>query len=172
MNWKIITMVIVKFLMLFRGSKSTSKLAAIEVEDIQSVTGHWYVACYIAHPFQPRLTQLQYQITNNDEGLKIIQTGLNKRKKKQLEYEKAMVFHQSPKLAWFNVEDSNPYRRQFKFIYLNEDKNQAIVVGPAMNTVKLLYRNLDFTKVELDRLILHIDSLGFKIQKLVRVEQA
>jgi len=171
MSWKIITMVIVKFLMLFRGSKSTSKLSAVEVEDIQSVMGHWYVACYIAHPFQSRLNQLQYQITNNDEGLKITQTGLNKRKKEQLECEKAMAFHQSPKLAWFNVEESNPYQQQLKFIYLSEDKNQAIVVGPTMNTVKILYRNLNFTKVELDRLILHIDSLGFKTQKLVRVEQ-
>lgn len=172
MTWKILAMVTIKFLMLFRGSKSRSKLAAINVTDIGQLMGSWHVACYIPHPFQSHLAELKYTLSLENELVTLTQQGVSQRKKATVTDNWPATFRASSNQGWFDIKAINPYQQQFKFIYLSEDKTQAIVVGPTMNTVKILHRNTAFTKFDLDNLIARIGALGFKIKKLVRVDQS
>lgn len=171
MGWKFFLMIIVKIMMIFRGSKSTSHLPSVEVENIESIMGTWFVAYYIAYPFQTHLDQLQYRLSLNGDHLSMIEKGKNKRKGKWKEKELSGAFRQHKKMAWFDITENHPYNKQLKFIYLNKDNNQAIVVGSAMNTIKIMYKNENFTKVQLDQLIAQAKLLGFKTKKLRRVDQ-
>ena len=173
MLWRILAILAAKVLLLFRGSKPTSKLDAVSGFNFDRFSGTWYSAYDLPQPFKTKLSATSSDYSRNKNGtIKVTNRGYNKKKKKWRYQDTVARFRESEDIGWFVVETSNPLEKQTKIIYLNEDYTQAVVVGLTMSTMRIIYRDPNLTKRDLDALIARADKLGFKTSKLIRVDQS
>ena len=159
-------------LLRFRGSKPTSKLDVVSDFDFDRFQGTWYLAAYIPPPFQKKLSSATTQYLRGDNGeIKVINRAYDEKKEKWIVEETAGRFKDAETDGWLIVDTSKPLDENRKIIFLNDNYDQAILVGLTMRTLWITYRDPHLEKRELDRFIGRASDLGFKIRQLVRVDQ-
>lgn len=116
--------------------------------------GTWYVASYVPPPFKKKLSATSTEYSRNEDGtIKVTSRGYDKKKKKWKTEQNGARFKESENIGWLVVDTANPLDENRKIIHLNEDYTQAILVGLTMRTIWITYRDPNFTKSDLDSLL-------------------
>ena len=170
---QILAMLAAQLIIMFRGSKPTTRFKPVAGFEIDRFLGTWYVAAYVPQPFEKKLSSTSSEYSRGEGSKVSVADRGYDRKKGQWHCEDTVAsFKEGENVGWLVVDALNPLKKHRKFIHLNEDQTQAIVVGLTMRTVWIVYRDRNLTKADLDALINRADELGFKTSKLVRVDQS
>jgi apolipoprotein D and lipocalin family protein len=148
-------------------------MAAVEGFEPQRYLGTWYEIARLDHGFEKGLSHVTAEYSLRDDGgLKVVNSGYNTRKD-QWEVSDAKAYPiESPDVGRLKVSFFGPFYGSYNIIDLDQKNySYAMVVGPTPNYFWILSREKTLDPEVMQRLVQKAKGLGFKLEKLVYVDQ-
>lgn len=176
---KIFSALIVFFLLASTGYLMFGKLGipdgmtAVQGFDANRYLGVWHEIARLDHGFEKGLTHVTAEYSRRDDGgLKVVNKGFDTKTGKWQASEAKAYFLESPDIGRLKVSFFGPFYGSYNIIDLDE-KNYAwaLVTGPSTHFLWILARGKTLDDAVMQRLIQKAKTLGFKLDKLIYVDQ-
>ena len=162
-------------LILFGCVKIPEGIEPVGNFELDKYLGKWYEIARLDHPFERGLINVsaEYKLGKKEEVV-VINRGYNKKKQKWQEVKgKAYFVDNINKRGFLKVSFFGPFYGSYVIIELDKENYQyALVCGPIRNYLWILSREKQLPDEIKNKLISKAKSLGFKIEKLIWVEQS
>ena len=148
-------------------------MSAVQGFDANRYVGTWYEIARLDHGFEKGLSHVTAEYSLKDDGgLKVINKGFDtKTGKWQASVAKA-YFLETPDIGRLKVSFFGPFYGSYNIIDLDEkDYTYAMVTGPSTHFLWILSRDKTLDNEVMQRLIQKAKTLGFKLDKLIYVDQ-
>lgn len=148
-------------------------MSAVQGFDAQRYVGTWHEIARLDHGFEKGLSHVTAEYSlKEDGGLKVINKGFDtKTGKWQASVAKA-YFLETPDIGRLKVSFFGPFYGSYNIIDLDEkDYSYAMVTGPSTHFLWILARDKTLDNETMQRLIQKAKTLGFKLDKLIYVDQ-
>ena len=148
-------------------------MSAVQGFDANRYVGTWYEIARLDHGFEKGLSHVTAEYSLKDDGgLKVINKGFDtKTGKWQASVAKA-YFLETPDIGRLKVSFFGPFYGSYNIIDLDEkDYTYAMVTGPSTHFLWILSRDKTLDNEVMQRLIQKAKTLGFKLEKLIYVDQ-
>ncbi len=148
-------------------------MSAVQGFDANRYVGTWYEIARLDHGFEKGLSHVKAEYSLKDDGgLKVINKGFDtKTGKWQASVAKA-YFLETPDIGRLKVSFFGPFYGSYNIIDLDEkDYTYAMVTGPSTHFLWILSRDKTLDNEVMQRLIQKAKTLGFKLDKLIYVDQ-
>jgi apolipoprotein D and lipocalin family protein len=176
---KIFSALIVVFLLASTGYLMFGKLGipdgitAVHGFDANRYLGVWHEIARLDHGFEKGLTHVTAEYSSRDDGgLKVVNKGFDTKTGKWQASEAKAYFLETPDIGRLKVSFFGPFYGSYNIIELDEtDYSWAMVTGPSTHFLWILARDKTLDDAVMQRLIQKAKSLGFKLDKLITVDQ-
>lgn len=148
-------------------------MTAVRGFDVNRYVGTWYEIARLDHGFEKGLSHVtaEYRL-KGDGGLKVINKAFNSKTGKWEASEAKAYFIDSPDVGRLKVSFFGPFYGSYNIIDLDEqDYSYAMVTGPSTHFLWILARHPTLENEIMQRLIQKAVKLGFKLEKLIYVDQ-
>ncbi len=148
-------------------------MTAVTGFDVNRYTGTWYEIARLDHGFEKGLTHVTAEFTPKDDGgLKVINKGFDTKSQRWQTSEAKAYFLDTPDIGRLKVSFFGPFYGSYNIIDLDQQNySWALVTGPSTHFLWLLARTRTVDNTVMQRLIDKAKTLGFKLEKLVYVDQ-
>jgi apolipoprotein D and lipocalin family protein len=176
---KIFSAIILVFLLASLGYLMFGKLGIpegmtpVKNFDANRYTGLWYEVARLDHGFEKGLNHVTAEYSlREDGGLKVINKGFDTKTGKWQASEAKAYFLETPDVGRLKVSFFGPFYGSYNIIDL-DDKNYswALVTGPSTHFLWILARERTLDNDVMQRLIQKAKTLGFKLDKMIYVDQ-
>lgn len=148
-------------------------MTAVTPFDAKRFSGTWYEIARLDHGFEKGLSHVTAEYTLRDDGgLDIINRGLDTKSGKWQASDAKAYFIESPDTGRLKVSFFGPFYGSYNIIDLDEKEySYAMVTGPSIRFFWILSRHKTLANDVMQRLIQKAVGMGFKLEKLVYVDQ-
>lgn len=140
--------------------------------DVNKYAGTWYEIARIDQRFQKGLinTSAKYSV-NPDGTVKVINRGYNPEKKEWKEVEGKAKFVGEPNVGALKVSFFGPFYGGYNVVSLDEQYQNALVVGSDTDSFWLLSRSKTLPREQVQQLLQKAQSLGVDLNKVIIPKQ-
>ena len=148
-------------------------MTAVQDFDIHRFTGTWYEIARLDHGFEKGMNHVSAEYTLGQDGsLKIINKGFDTKTSTWQSSEAKAGFIESPEVGRLKVSFFGPFYGSYNIIDLDDQGySYAMVTGPSTRFFWILSREKTLDNEVMQRLIKKAVDLGFKLDKLIYVDQ-
>lgn len=141
--------------------------------DPQRFLGTWYEIARLDHGFEKGLSHVTAEYSARDDGgIKVVNKGYNGRQNRWELSEAKAYSIESPTVGRLKVSFFGPFYGSYNIIDLDEKNySYAMVVGPSTKYFWILSRSKSLDPEVMQRLVQKAKGLGFRLEKLVYVDQ-
>jgi apolipoprotein D and lipocalin family protein len=141
--------------------------------ELQSYLGKWYEIARLDHSFERGLSNVTAEyVLRDDGGVKVINRGFKSDSNEWEEAEGKAFFVGDTSTGELKVSFFGPFYGAYNVIALDQEAYQwSLVVGPNTDYLWILSRTPVLDQVIVDQLLAQADSLGFKTDQLIFVDQ-
>lgn len=148
-------------------------VTAVKGFDVNRFTGTWYEIARLDHGFEKGMSHVTAEYSLNPDGdLRVINKGFDTKSGKWQSSEAKAKFIETPDVGRLKVSFFGPFYGSYNIIDLDEkDYSYAMVTGPSTRFFWILSRQKTLDNAVMQRLVQKAISLGFKLERLVYVDQ-
>jgi apolipoprotein D and lipocalin family protein len=148
-------------------------MSAVQGFDANRYVGTWYEIARLDHGFEKGLSHVTAEYSLKDDGgLKVINKGFDTKTGKWQATVAKAYFLETPDIGRLKVSFFGPFYGSYNIIDLDEkDYSYAMVTGPSTHFLWILSRDKTLDNEVMQRLIQKAKTLGFKLDKLIYVDQ-
>ncbi|KAB2825963.1 lipocalin family protein [Aliivibrio finisterrensis] len=141
--------------------------------ELNRYLGKWYEVARLNHSFEEGLSKVSAEYSMNEDGsVKVINRGYSKEDKEWNEAEGRAKFIDAEDQGYLKVSFFGPFYGSYVVFELDKENYQyAFVSGPDLDYLWLLSRTKEVDQEVIERFVLTAQSLGFKTNELIFVEQ-
>lgn len=141
--------------------------------ELESYLGKWYEIARLDHPFERGLSKVTAEYSLRDDGgVKVINRGFKSDSNEWEEAEGKAFFVGDTSTGKLKVSFFGPFYGAYNVIALDQETYQwSMVVGPNTDYLWILSRTPVLDQVIVDQLLSQAESLGFKTDQLIFVDQ-
>ena len=148
-------------------------ITAVKGFDVNRFAGTWYEIARLDHGFEKGMSHVTAEYSLEPDGdLKVINKGFDTKTGKWQVSEAKAKFIESPDVGRLKVSFFGPFYGSYNIIDLDDkDYSYAMVTGPSTRFFWILSRQKTLDNAVMQRLVQKAISLGFKLERLVYVDQ-
>ncbi len=148
-------------------------ISAVKGFDVNRFAGTWYEMARLDHGFEKGMSHVSAEYSPQDDGtLKVINKGFEAKTSTWQATEAKAGFIESPDVGRLKVSFFGPFYGSYNIIDLDEENYKyAMVTGPSTRFFWILSRDKTLDNAVMQRLIKKAIDLGFKLDKLIYVDQ-
>ena len=148
-------------------------ITAVKGFDVNRFAGTWYEIARLDHGFEKGMSHVTAEYSLEPDGdLKVINKGFDTKTGKWQVSEAKAKFIESPDVGRLKVSFFGPFYGSYNIIDLDDkDYTYAMVTGPSTRFFWILSRQKTLDNAVMQRLVQKAISLGFKLERLVYVDQ-
>ena len=148
-------------------------ITAVKGFDVNRFAGTWYEIARLDHGFEKGMSHVTAEYSLEPDGdLKVINKGFDTKTGKWQISEAKAKFIESPDVGRLKVSFFGPFYGSYNIIDLDDkDYTYAMVTGPSTRFFWILSRQKTLDNAVMQRLVQKAISLGFKLERLVYVDQ-
>ncbi|MGZ8216678.1 lipocalin family protein [Methylomagnum sp.] len=141
--------------------------------DINRYLGTWHEIARLDHGFERGLTHVSAEYRMDKDGqIRVINRGFNLKRGQWEATDAKAYFIDSPDVGRLKVSFFGPFYGSYNIIELDEKNySWALVTGPSRNFLWILSRDKTLDPAAMTHLIEKAKSLGFKLEKIIYVDQ-
>lgn len=141
--------------------------------ELNRYLGKWYEVARLNHSFEEGLSKVSAEYSINEDGsVKVINRGYSKKDQEWNEAEGKAKFIDAEDQGYLKVSFFGPFYGSYVVFELDKENYQyAFVSGPDLDYLWLLSRTKDVDQEVIERFVSTAQSLGFKTNELIFVEQ-
>lgn len=141
--------------------------------ELNRYLGKWYEVARLNHSFEEGLSQVSAEYSVNEDGsVKVINRGYSKEEQEWNEAEGKAKFIDAEDQGYLKVSFFGPFYGSYVVFELDKENYQyAFVSGPDLDYLWLLSRTKEVDQDVIERFVSTAQSLGFKTNELIFVEQ-
>ncbi len=141
--------------------------------ELNRYLGEWYEIARLDHSFERGLSQVSATYSVNDDGsVKVINKGFSAEDNEWSEALGKAKFVNQPDEGYLKVSFFGPFYGSYVIFELDKENYEyAFVSGPDLDYLWLLSRTKDVDQEVIERFVSTAQSLGFKTNELIFVEQ-
>ena len=141
--------------------------------ELNRYLGKWYEVARLNHSFEEGLSQVSAEYSVNEDGsVKVINRGYSKEEQEWNEAEGKAKFIGAEDQGYLKVSFFGPFYGSYVVFELDKENYQyAFVSGPDLDYLWLLSRTKEVDQDVIERFVSTAQSLGFKTNELIFVEQ-
>lgn len=141
--------------------------------ELNRYLGKWYEVARLNHSFEEGLSQVSAEYSVNEDGsVKVINRGYSKEEQEWNEAEGKAKFIGAEDQGYLKVSFFGPFYGSYVVFELDKENYQyAFVSGPDLDYLWLLSRTKEVDQEVIERFVSTAQSLGFKTNELIFVEQ-
>ncbi|GAB6046514.1 outer membrane lipoprotein Blc [Methyloparacoccus murrellii] len=176
---KLLSIIILVFLIASMSYLMFGKLgipdgvSAVQNFDAKRFAGTWYEIARLDHGFEKGMSHVtaDYQ-PRDDGGFRVVNKGFNTKTGHWESNEAKAFFIDTPDVGRLKVSFFGPFYGSYNVIDLDpENYRYAMVTGPNTRFFWILSRDKTLDNPTMQRLVQKAIGLGFKLEKLVYVDQ-
>ncbi|MUK69126.1 lipocalin family protein [Aliivibrio fischeri] len=141
--------------------------------ELNRYLGTWYEIARLDHSFEDGLSQVSAEYSINEDGsVKVINRGFSDQDQQWSEALGKAKFVNGSDEGYLKVSFFGPFYGSYVVFELDKENYQyAFVSGPDLDYLWLLSRTKKVDQEVIERFVLTAQSLGFKTNELIFVEQ-
>ncbi|MDD9195082.1 lipocalin family protein [Aliivibrio sp. S3MY1] len=141
--------------------------------ELNRYLGKWYEVARLNHSFEEGLSKVSAEYRINEDGsVKVINRGYSKEEQEWNEAEGKAKFIGAEDKGYLKVSFFGPFYGSYVVFELDKENYQyAFVSGPDLDYLWLLSRTKKVDQEVIERFVSTAQSLGFKTNELIFVEQ-
>lgn len=140
--------------------------------DVNKYAGTWYEIARIDQRFQKGLINSSAQYAVNPDGtVKVTNRGYNPEKKTWKEVEGKAKFVGEPTVGALKVSFFGPFYSGYNVVSLDEQYQNALVIGSDTNSFWLLSRSKTLPREQVQQLLQKAQSLGVDLNQVIIPKQ-
>jgi len=141
--------------------------------ELESYLGKWYEIARLDHPFERGLSNVTAEYNLRDDGgVQVINRGFKSDNNEWEEAQGKAFFVGDTSTGKLKVSFFGPFYGAYNVIALDQEAYQwSMVVGPNTDYLWILSRTPVLDQVIVDQLLSQAESLGFKTEQLIFVDQ-
>lgn len=141
--------------------------------DSRRYLGKWYEIARLDHSFERGLQQVSAEYTlREDGGIKVLNRGFNTAKNKWEDAEGKAYFVEDSNQGYLKVSFFGPFYGAYVIFDLGKNYEYSLITSHNRDFLWLLSRTPTIDETLKKELLAKMDSLGFKIQDLIFVDQS
>ena len=144
------------------------------VQDFQvdRYLGRWYEIARLNHSFERELQQVSAEYSLRDDGrVRVINRGWNVEENQWEQVEGKARFAESSDVGWLEVSFFGPFYGTYAVFELDEDYQQAYVIGDDRSTLWFLSRTPEVSEADLERFREAASARDIDLDELILVDQ-
>lgn len=148
-------------------------MSAVQGFDANRYVGTWYEIARLDHGFEKGLSHVTAEYSlKEDGGLRVVNKGFDTQTGQWRTSVAKAYFLETPDIGRLKVSFFGPFYGSYNIIDLDEkDYTYAMVTGPSTHFLWILARDKTLDNEIMQRLIQKAKTLGFKLEKLIYVDQ-
>lgn len=140
--------------------------------ELKRYLGKWYEISRIDHSFERGLVQTSAEYSKNDDGtVQVKNRGYNTEKGTWKESVGKAKFIGEPTTAALKVSFFGPFYGGYNVVHLDEEYENALVIGNSLDYFWLLSRSSTIDAVKYNELMMKAQSMGVNLSKVIKVPQ-
>ncbi|MDD9177229.1 MULTISPECIES: lipocalin family protein [Aliivibrio] len=141
--------------------------------ELNRYLGKWYEVARLNHSFEEGLSKVSAEYSINEDGsVKVINRGYSKEDKEWSQAEGKAKFIGAEDQGYLKVSFFGPFYGSYVVFELDKENYQyAFVSGPDLDYLWLLSRTKEVDQEVIEHFVSMAQSLGFKTNELIFVEQ-
>lgn len=141
--------------------------------DSRRYLGKWYEIARLDHSFERGLQQVSAEYTlREDGGIKVLNRGFNTAKNKWEDAEGKAYFVEDSNQGYLKVSFFGPFYGAYVIFDLGKNYEYSLITSHNRDFLWLLSRTPTIDETLKKELLAKMDSLGFKTQDLIFVDQS
>ena len=140
--------------------------------DVDNYLGNWYEIARLPNRFEKNLTHVTATYSQAQKSkIIVLNKGYHTKKKKWKEAEGKARFASRKDVGHLKVSFFGPFYADYFVLDIDQNYQYALVGGNSPHYLWILARNPELEQTILDRLIKKAQSLGYKTEDLIFIDQ-
>lgn len=171
--WKTVALVASSILSLSCSVSPPSGIRPVEQFDVNRYLGTWYEIARLDHRFETGLDHVTAQYSLRDDGgITVVNKGYSPARQRWRQSTGKAYFLASPQRASLKVSFFGPFYGGYHVIALDERYGYALICGPNRDYLWILARDKTLAQPTRDQLVATATRLGFRVDRLIWVDQS